>query len=389
VGVVRERSQFLFLQLWSLPDWDINVRPLIYLTFIAVALNGQRIRKFCIAGLLVGICGLAVALIASLIGPVAILVQGQAWRWVWIACMISILLLPTTILRVWEDRRCGPICAVLLLCGWVFSAVCSTACVLLALILWLVRSHLRDRAAAFLRWTALVAGLAMLVWVDSHLVMSRGPIPFAKIGELPGVKVSGAALCGLLWWWLRGLRQLWVPLAICAMLLVSSVFIVPASFKQAQILGSDVDGKEFSDWSGVIPPTSTVLVAPARDVGSFVWFILKRPNYLALDQSAGVVFSRETALEISRRSGVLLPLMDPSWKILSRNRRRVDGRKDIAPIQRLTAEILVQICGDSKLGFVVSPQDVGFNPIPHLRNGPWKDWNLYNCDRVRSPLAAT
>ena len=50
------------------------------------------------------------------------------------------------------------------------------------------------------------------------------------------------------------------------------------------------------------PPTSTVLVAPPRDVGAFVWFTLGRPNYLALDQSAGVVFSRATALEVRRRS---------------------------------------------------------------------------------------
>ena len=61
--VIRERSQFLFLQLWSVHDWDINLRPLMYLTFIAVATDEKRIRQFCSAGLLVGVCGLAVAVI--------------------------------------------------------------------------------------------------------------------------------------------------------------------------------------------------------------------------------------------------------------------------------------------------------------------------------------
>jgi len=37
---------------------------------------------------------------------------------------------------------------------------------------------------------------------------------------------------------------------------------------------------------------STVLVAPPHDVGAFVWFTSGSANYLALDQSAGVVFSR-------------------------------------------------------------------------------------------------
>jgi hypothetical protein len=386
--VVEERSQFLFLQLWSPRDWDINVRPLIYLIFFAVAMLDPRIRRFCVAGLAVGICGLAVALIACLIGPVAILVQGQAWRWVWVGCLISVLLLPAMLLRVWDDKKCGPMCAVLLICGWACSAVAGTACVLSALFLWLFRSHISGRAVAYLRWAALVAGLALLLWVDSGLV-NRGPIPFAKIGDQIGVKVSAALLFGFLCWRLRGFRQSWVPLTISAVLLVFTFFIVPASFKQARTLGSDRDAKEFSDWLTAIPPASTVLVTPARDVGSFVWFALKRPNYLALDQSAGVVFSRETALEVRRRSDVLQPLMDPSWKILSSIRRSTNGHKDTAPARPLTAEILVQICSDPKLGFVVSPQNVGFNPIRHAHDGPWKDWNLYECGRVRSPLATT
>ena len=111
----------------------------------------------------------------------------------------------------------------------------------------------------------------------------------------------------------------------------ASIFIVPASLKQARTLGSDLDPLEFSDWSNAIPPTSTVVVAPTRDVGSFVWFTLRRPNYLALDQSAGVVFSRATALEIRRRSQVLLPLTDPTWKILSGIRRHAAKLKETAP----------------------------------------------------------
>src|SRR5450631_1179354 len=130
--VVRERSQFLFLQLWSFRDWDVNARPFIYLGFTAVAVQDERLRKLCMAAALVGAAGLAVALISSLIGPVAILVQGQAWRWVWITVCISALLLPATVLQVWRDEKCGPLCAILLVSGWTFSAVDGTACVSLA-----------------------------------------------------------------------------------------------------------------------------------------------------------------------------------------------------------------------------------------------------------------
>jgi hypothetical protein len=383
--VVQERSQFLFLQLWSVHDWDINLRPLMYLTLIAVATDEKRIRQFCSAGLLVGVCGLAVAVIGCLIGPMAALVQGQAWRWDWIACFISILLLPATLLRISRDPTCGPLCAVLLIGGWVVSSLIGTACVLLALILWSLRRHISNRAPYF-RWLAVLSAIGVLAWVVSSS-LGDGSMALSKIGNIPGVKVAAALLFVLLWWRLRRARSSWPSLILSAALLTAAIFMVPALFKQARTLGSDIDAQEFSDWSGAIPPTSTVLVAPTHDVGSFVWFTLRRPNYLALDQSAGVVFSRETALEIRRRSEVLLPITDPTWKILSGIRRRAAKIKDNPPTRPLTAASLIQICGDPKLGFVISAENVGFDPIRRTREGPWKDWNLYDCRRVRlSPI---
>jgi hypothetical protein len=379
--VIRERSQFLFLQLWSVHDWDINLRPLMYLTLIAVATDEKRIRQFCGAGLLVGVCGLAVAVIGCLIGPVAVLVQGQAWRWDWIASFISALLLPATLLHISRDKTCGPLYAVLLIGGWAVSALWGTACVLLALILWSLRKHVSDRAIPYFRWLAVFSAIATLAWVTSNS-LGNGSMALSKIGNIPGVKVAAASLFALLWWRLLRARSSWLALIVSVALLTTSIFIVPASFTQARTLGSDSDAQAFSDWSDAIPPTSTVFVAPTHDVGSFVWFTLQRPNYLALDQSAGVVFSRATALEIRRRSEVLLPVTDPTWKILSGIRRGAAKLKDNAPTRPLTAASLIKICGDPKLGFVISTENVGFDPLRHTREGPWKNWNLYDCQQV-------
>ena len=287
--VVRERSQFLFLQLWSVHDWDINVRPLLYLIFIATAMDEGRVRRFCVAGLIVGTCGLAVALIGCLIGPTAVVVQGQAWRWEWIACLLSILLLPATLLRISRDETCGPLCAALLLGGCVVSDLAGTACVLLALTIWSLRKRVSRQAVRYFRWMALLGSVLLVAWVISESV-GRGSMALDKIRNILGVRVAAAVLFGLLWWWLRGTRSQWPPLIVSAGLLIASLSLLPASFKQARTLGADIDAREFSDWSSAIPPDSTVFVAPTRDVGSFVWFTLRRPNYLALDQSAGVVF---------------------------------------------------------------------------------------------------
>ncbi len=147
--------------------------------------------------------------------------------------------------------------------------------------------------------------------------------------------------------------------------------------------------REFADWENAIPPTATVLVAPTRDVGSFVWFTLERPNYLALDQSSGVVFSRKTSLEVRRRSEVLLPLMDPDWKILTGLRQADSARKKEVTTRPLTAENLIAVCADPQLGFVIAPKKVGFDPVRHEHAGIWKDWNLYDCRKVRSVRSAT
>jgi hypothetical protein len=397
--VVRERSQFLFLQLWSIHDWEVNARPFIYLAFTAIAVPDERIRKLCAAAALVGATGLAVAFIAGLLDPVAILVQGQAWRWVWITVFTGALLLPVTVLQVWRDDRCGPLCAILLVSGWTLSVVNGMACVSLALLFWLSRTYIGARAAIYFRWISAALGIAILVWTSIKcwtILSPRTPpsghmqLGAAQIRDIFGLKIPAVLFGALVWWGIRTGRTIWVSTFFSAMLVALSINIFPAAFKQSRTLGSAADIDEFADWETAIPPTSTVLVAPAHDVGAFVWFTLGRPNYLAVDQSAGVVFSRATAVEIRRRSEVLLPLMDPNWKILTSLRAKSGSwHKDDETTRPLTAKSLIQVCADPQLGFVISSKDVGFGPLRHERGGAWKDWYLYDCRKVRSALSAT
>jgi hypothetical protein len=397
--VVRERSQFLFLPLWSFRDWDLNTQPFICLSFTAIAFPDERIRKLCVAAALVGASGLAVALIGSLIGPVAIIVQGQAWRWVWITVLISVLMVPATILQVWRNEKCGPLCAVLLVSGWTLAPIDGTACASLAFIFWVMRTNISARVALWLRWLAAVLGVAIAIWIiTKSWTIFRPQTPSithassfaAQIRDIFGLRLSAALAVVLVWGWIRTDRNLWVPALLCFLLAALSIYAWPTAFKESRSLASASDIGQFANWASAIPPTSTVLVAPARDAGAFVWFTLQRPNYLSMDQSAGVVFSRATALEVKRRAEVLLPLMDPNWKIQTSLREKSEsGLKDAASTRPLTAPSLAQVCADPLLGFLISPKDVGFGPLRHERVGAWKDWYLYDCRKVRSkPPAA-
>jgi len=399
--VVRERSQFLFLQYWPARAWDLNARPFICLMLAAAAFQDPRIRKISVAAMLVGACGLAVGFIGSAIGPMAILVQGQAWRWIWITGFVAVLLLAPTAFQVWRDERCGPICAVLLISGWTVSAVDGTACASLALILWLIRPRISDRAAIFLRWAAVALGAMIVAWVlakswtivsSASVDSAREPLLLTRIRNIAGLEISAVLVVGLLWWWIRRSRRLWIPVLAAAVLLASSIFIFPASFRPLHSVGSAApEINAFADWQKAIPPKSNVFIVPTLNSGSFAWFTLERPNYLWIDTSAGVVFSRATALEVQRRSDVLLPLMDPDWKILTGMRHSAGDKQEgnSSSSRSLTAKTLISICGDPRLGFVISKEDVGFDPMRHTRPGRWKDWNLYDCRHVRSRAPTT
>jgi hypothetical protein len=399
LDVVRERSQFLFLQLWSIHDWDINAQPFMSLALTAIAVKDDRVRKLCAAAALVGAAGLAVAFIGGLIGPVALLVQGQAWRWVWITVFIGAALVPFTALEAWRDDRCGPLCALLLVSGWTLPGV-GTACAALALIFWSIRAHIAARSAVFFRWVSAVLGAAIAVWILTKFGAIVSPVTStsgrASLGgvvqaqDMFALRIPAVLLGVLVWWGTSTRRTRGVPMLLSAMLIALSAYAFPAAFKQPRTLAAAADVVEFEDWVNAIPPSSTVLVTPPRDVGAFVWFTLGRPNYLALDQSSGAVFSRATALEVRRRSEVLLPLMDPDWRILTGLRAESGrGHKNKATTRPLTHGILIQVCADPQLGFVISPDKVGFDPLRHDHAGAWKDWNLYDCRTVRSALSAT
>jgi hypothetical protein len=396
LDVVRERSEFLFLKYWTIQDWELNARPFVCLTLSSLAIHDERIRKFCIASMLVGASGLMVALIAGMIGSVAILLQGQAWRWVWVTGFVSVLLLAPTVLRVWRDEKCGPICAVLLVAGWTCPIVDDLACTEAALLLWFARAHVGDRAAHYLRWAAM-AGVPIAAWILGYSwmygssttgVTDHENLAMARIRAVFGLGIPAVSLAWLFWYRIRSNRSVLADMLVSAALLVSLVFLLPGSFKQLSAIGSPGEIAEFADWRDAIPPTSSVLILPTRKSASFIWFTLGRTSYMSVDQSAGVVFSRATALEVRRRSEVLLPLADPDWKILTDISDKHTGKHRDDASRPLTATTLIGVCNDPQLGFVIAREQVGFDPIRHTHAGIWKDWYLYDCRLVRSRAPA-
>jgi hypothetical protein len=393
--VVRQRSQFLFLKYWTTQDWELNARPFVCLTLTALAVEDERMVKLCIAAMLVGASGLAIALIAGMFGPLAVLLQGQAWRWVWVTGFTSILLLVPTVLQIWRDDKCGPLCALLLLAGWTCSAVDGLACTEAALLLWLARAYMGVRISWYLRWAAAAAGALLVAWTLAKSWPFSPASPagtdnalLARTREFFGLSVPALLIFWLCWRWISQSRSTMVAVLTGALFLICSVLVLPESLRQSSTALTAANAEEFADWRDAIPPASNVLILPTRKSASFAWFTLRRPSYLSVDQSAGVVFSRATALEVRRRSEVLRPLMDPDWEILTHIAERATGKRKDAPARPLSTQILAGICSDPQLGFVIAQEKLGIDSIRHAQAGMWKDWSLYDCRRVRSPTPA-
>ena len=359
--VVRERSQFLFPQYWRVADWNLNARPFLSLSLSALAIKNARIRKLCVASMLVAATGLAVAFIAGLIGPVSLLLQGQAWRWVWLASFTSVLLLAPTAIAMSRYNITGLFCCLLLIVAWMIPTTAATVCLLSTIVLWLMRDRLGARPR--------VPGLNG----------PQPPLAASFLGwELPPISAFAGPTR-----WIRSRPTIWLPI-VTALLVAVLIYRLPQVLRDPT-RDWDAAGKDhFSTWRAAIPPGANVLVVPARNSAAFSWFSLERPSYLTVDQSSGVVFSRATALEVRRRSQILLPLMEPDWEILSDMAKHAHTANSTIPV--LTKERLISLCRDPELNFVVATESVGFEPMRHMQSDRWKNWNLYDCSRVQSPI---
>jgi len=389
--MVRERSQFVFLQLWRLADWESTARPFISLALSMLVIRAAHLRTLCASAMIVGVAGLAIALVAGLIGPIPILLQGQAWRWTWVTQLMGVLMLAPTALHLWRAERCGLLCAVLFLIGWLVSNTHGVYFIATAFCLWQGRTRIPSGAAPYLRAAAALisvlvlvriieAGWAALSSAPPYTGPAHGALLLARtllgLDYLPVVFVFllGSSALNSRSVALRGLMTLGLATAIG--------IAAPSALQNPLTEGTDGQIKEFSDWRNAIPPGDNVFIAPRYYSAGFAWFTLHRPSYLTVNQSSGVIFSRATATEVRRRAEVLLPMEQQDWRLLSR--RSTHAGKFDATALPLTRDRLVRICKDPVLNFVIARENVGFAPIRHRVPGIWNGWNLYDCRHVNS-----
>jgi hypothetical protein len=390
--VVEQRSMFLFLRDWRVVDWELQLRPLMFLALAQAVIADTKVRKLCWAASLVGLSGLALAAVPDLVGPIPILLQGQAWRWFWITCMVALCMVAPSASLVWRIGGWGRLCASLMVMGWVFPPISAEFAFAGAGLVWAARSHLRDFKKALDIAAYAIVGIISAwtlsnVWelIDNTVLHSKRAVDPIAFTRWTFSLTPLALACA--WCLYPAIRQFRIArflapglLAALAFCFLPSSLFWPTGFMALRLQD------QYKTWREAIPESSNVLVlAPPPVSAIFPWFTLERTSYTSTSQSAGVVFSEKTAAEIRRRSEVLKPVIPPDWRILSQFEHPPSKKPtDALTPPSLTAKSLEEICRDSELGFVIAKDDVGFSPIRQTAGGDYVNWNLYDCRRVRA-----
>lgn len=386
LSIIRLRSYYLFPTTWSLDGWNRTAVVVSTLALGALIQGASTIAAVCRAMLIICVTGVLLSL-STEIFPIQILLQGQSWRWLWLGGVIALICLPAIIQALWLEQRSARVSAVLLCSAWLLLEVAGGPLAALSLAIWIVRHRVSAQALKLLRLLGLGVAMITLVWTISnvhtvmqwHLDLGKEPLAIEKIRNIFGLTAPAALVVTCLW-----LLAIRAPARVAALLLSCLLAVlVPMTAgptidqwsKRAFARSTYVD---FRDWRAIVPPGGEVLWLwnPVS-----TWLLLERPSYMSLSQSAGLLFSRQLAIEIDRRTRVLEPLGDQDFLIVGGARRGASK-----PFSR---DALTRICRDRELGFVVAGGQVG--PTAGMHEWPRRGqfvW-LYDCNVYRQASAAT
>ncbi len=385
LAIVRERSPYLFPDLWGLLDWQRAGVPAAALALGALAFEAGRLREFSRCALLVGFAGVALAWVVASLVPVVIGVQGQAWRWLWITKLAAVIITVPLAQVLWARRGAARAALVLLGVGWLGSEdslglVAALLAVGLGVLALPSSGAAPSRAVALAGWMlaallAIAVGAVTTLWDRAGLAAAVAVLWTVTLGpwgdgaaNLPGsAHVSALAGAGA-----------------APRFAVSAALALACALGLALVLRDRIERPDairftpaalqaFEAWRARIGPTSTVLWAQS---GIGPWFLLNRRAYISPSQTVGVVFTRAGALEMARRARAIAAYQDPQANLGWRPTRQFEPQ--------LTPALAVQLCNLPELDFIVRDRNPPFRASDNTVGGVLEDYELVDCRRIRS-----
>jgi hypothetical protein len=351
---------YLLLERWSISDWQPTVVGLATLVAATQVLESGPSRQLATTSAIVGFAGIVLAGIAS-VAPVAVFVQGQPWRWMWLGKALAVLLLVPIAIACWRRSHLARVALALLGVAWFArnDAIGVVAGLLALLALTIDAGELparsRRMATLGLAMLATVLGLAALRvhWLPVGLMLVAAVVAIWRLlfcGRNVAIKAAGA-----------------VSAVALGVLQMSAIARLPEGSNVVPHYGRDTE-RSLAHWRERIGENQTVLFPEHPEM---IWLVLHRKSYAAY---AAPVFSREAALETHDRLRQIQKLTTPV---------PVQNASLDVPVPSLTHESVLRACQVDEIDFVITRIRL---PAPGLASsapGDLAGLLLYACSDIR------
>lgn len=345
------RNPYVFLDQWGGAALGRIVWTGVVLALAAHEEKGE-FRRFTFALLLITAGLLAVSWLGTSVWKNIFLTQLQLWRALWLAQIVSLMLMATLLPRLWKssypDRILAScLVAALLQDTWTMG--------LIALGGVAIREAARRTSISIdtrsLFWRILPY-LIVLPWLLMHFLDMRywllvNDFYLSKAGwrVVLADRVVMFAI-GIAAYWLlaqAGKGPAKTLLGAAGVALLVAVFAWSPSDGISRSSGSD---DVYAQMKQDIPPGS-VIASTAQGGVQLIWFKLERSSYVSQDQVVGGLFNREAALEGVRRIRLMenagFPNSGSEW----------GGRSPEPEVRKVSIQSIAELCADPGLDYVV------------------------------------
>lgn len=304
LAIVRDRAPYLFPDGWTTEDWG---RVLVPIGWLALALkvlgNEDHASTLPRAALAIAVVGLLAA-IATVVVPNVLFVQGQPWRWVWIAKLIAVTSFVLIGPRLWRAGDAGRSVAMLALAAWCTRDVGGAMLAVASPVLWAWRDAISTDSWRMLARISMAGLVLAVAWAVVRSGMGAWALyPFVTGATLAEwirsmlrdgvIPVAGVVL---VWSWAYRARS-WIKPMIVAAATMSAA--APAAMACVETVSTTSRAEQYEPWRIEIDPYAS-LYWPGAPVKT--WLYLERASYLSEVQATASLFNRGAAVELSRRA---------------------------------------------------------------------------------------
>jgi hypothetical protein len=316
-----ENTTNLRPELWTSHDWGRVSTVMATLAIAGIRMVGPA-QRLGLAMLVTTVLMLLLAWIGGDILHVVIIVQGQAWRVLWLATTVALVLLPSLAVQCWRNPPLSKAAILLLSGAWLMGRT-DLAAILAILALLPATISARSPLQRHGRIAAMAAGILLTVTILALQFVAWSSSAVEDAREAGNLLELIRSVCS----------DISIPtLVLVATGLVASRirsdrvtgFLAASLTLSVVILGALTYGtwtrarypeaarEEFAAWRELIPVGTDVLWATRLMEGSdpaTVWLLLERPSFYSSTQANSGLFSRAAAMELHRRGKSIPPAL--------------------------------------------------------------------------------